>query len=112
MTVFQTKVVHSETKPAWNVVSTMLGSKFKLARVPYLPCDDESVAAQLKEEAFEYLKRVLAGREKIIILHSEDYEAEGKMMEALVKGQRLQGQVIRSDSADFVLDVIVGDVAA
>lgn len=74
--------------------------------------DDRRALRAFVSETFEHLKRVLAGREKIIVLHSEDYEAEGKMMEALVKGQRLQSKVIRSDNADFVLDVIVGAVAS
>ena len=74
--------------------------------------DDRRALRACVSKTFERVSRVLAGREKIIILHSEDYEAEGKMMEALVKGQRLQGKVIRSDSADFVLDVIVGAVAS
>ena len=74
--------------------------------------DDRRALRAFVSETFERISSVLAGREKIIILHSEDYESEGKMMEALIKGQRLQVKVIRSDSADFVLDVIVGDVAA
>jgi hypothetical protein len=32
----KTKVVHSKTKPAYNVVGTSLGSKYKIARIPYL----------------------------------------------------------------------------
>lgn len=32
----KTKVVHSKTKPAYNVIGTTLGSKFKIARIPYL----------------------------------------------------------------------------
>ena len=32
----KTKVVHSETKSAYNVVGTSLGKKYKIARVPYL----------------------------------------------------------------------------
>jgi len=31
-----TKVVHSLSKPAWNVVGTKCGSKRKIARVPYV----------------------------------------------------------------------------
>lgn len=34
--ITMTKVIHSETKPAWNVVNRKLGAKYKLARVPYL----------------------------------------------------------------------------
>lgn len=32
----KTKVVHSESKSAYNVVGTSLGGKYKIARVPYL----------------------------------------------------------------------------
>jgi len=32
----RTKVVHSQSKSAWNVISTMAGMKNKIARVPYL----------------------------------------------------------------------------
>lgn len=31
----KTKVVHSKSKPAFNVVSTKLGTKYKIARIPY-----------------------------------------------------------------------------
>ena len=40
----KTKVVHSQTKPAYNVVGTSLGNKYKIARIPY------SVNADLSEE--------------------------------------------------------------
>jgi hypothetical protein len=29
------RVVHSETKNAWNIVGTILGGKYKWARIPY-----------------------------------------------------------------------------
>lgn len=32
----KTKVVHSQTKAAWNIVCTTLGGKYKIARFPYL----------------------------------------------------------------------------
>jgi hypothetical protein len=35
-----TKVVHSQTKTAWNVIGE-LGCKHKVARVPYLVFDDD-----------------------------------------------------------------------
>ena len=73
--------------------------------------DDRRALRAFVSGTFDRISRVLAGREKIIILHSEDYEAEGKMMEVLAKGQRPQSPVIRSESADFVLGVISGNVA-
>ena len=39
----ETKVAHSESKPAWNVVGTKLGGKHKIARVPYVPSLDEEI---------------------------------------------------------------------
>jgi len=51
----KTKVVHSESKPAWNVVGTSLGCKRKIARVPYIPSyDDDESAFLRKQEAFEH----------------------------------------------------------
>lgn len=50
----KTKVVHSQTKPAWNVVGTILGGKYKVARVPYVCCDDENVTNRNRAEAFEH----------------------------------------------------------
>lgn len=48
-----TKVVHSESKPAYNIVGTRLGDKFKIARVPYLVTDDALLNAKEKKEAFD-----------------------------------------------------------
>ena len=42
----KTKVVHSMSKQAWNVIGTELESKFKIAQVPYVDVSTES-----KEEA-------------------------------------------------------------
>jgi len=39
----ETKVVHSESKPAWNVVGTNIGKKYKIARVPYFTGSTEEV---------------------------------------------------------------------
>jgi len=32
----KTKVVHSKSKSAYNIVGTSLGNKYKIARIPYL----------------------------------------------------------------------------
>jgi len=45
----KSKVVHSQSKAAWNVVSTTLGLKFKIARVPYFHESE-------KDEALRYAK--------------------------------------------------------
>lgn len=50
----QTKVVHSKSKLAWNVVGVKLGGKHKIARVPYEPCEDEIILERWKQEAYEH----------------------------------------------------------
>ena len=37
----KTEVVHSRTKPAWNVIGKQLGGKYKIARVPYQVSEKE-----------------------------------------------------------------------
>ena len=36
MKPIKTRVVHSQSKSAWNVIGTTLGAKHKIARVPYV----------------------------------------------------------------------------
>lgn len=36
----KTKVVHSQSKTAWNIVGEELGKKYKIARVPYIKIED------------------------------------------------------------------------
>lgn len=48
-----TKVVHSQSKAAWNVIGTTLGGKYKIARFPYNVPYDEALAAKERKEAFE-----------------------------------------------------------
>ena len=50
----KTKVVHSKSKPAFNVVNESLGGKYKIARVPYVLSDDDNVTAQQRKEALAY----------------------------------------------------------
>ena len=47
----KTKVVHSQSKAAWNVVGDTLGAKYKIARVPYEVTDEEKVTEREKIEA-------------------------------------------------------------
>jgi hypothetical protein len=49
-----TEVRHSESKDAWNVVGTEWGRKFKIARVPYVVCEDEALTTMHKHEALEH----------------------------------------------------------
>lgn len=51
----QTKVKHSESKTAWNIVGTILGGKYKIARVPYLAVEGDDILTTLnKAEALEH----------------------------------------------------------
>lgn len=47
----KTKVVHSQSKDAWNVVGTKIPSKFKIARIPYLKTGIETIDTKEKTEA-------------------------------------------------------------
>ena len=49
----KTKVVHSQSKNAWNVVNTELGGKYKIARIPYSQTDDDVLNTIWKYEALE-----------------------------------------------------------
>ena len=51
----KTKVQHSLSKTAWNIVDTQLGSKYKIARVPYFVLDNnEILTTKNKNEALEH----------------------------------------------------------
>ena len=50
----KTKVKHSESKDAWNIIGDSLGDKYKIARVPYQKFDDEALATQHKAKALEH----------------------------------------------------------
>lgn len=51
----KTKVKHSESKSAWNIIGDNMGEKYKIARVPYLIVDDDEIlSTQNKEEALEH----------------------------------------------------------
>lgn len=50
----KTKVVHSETKSAWNVIGTTLGFKYKIARVPYTGVGDKETVLRESAEALEH----------------------------------------------------------
>lgn len=49
-----TRVVHSKTQSAWNVIGATLGAKLKIARCPYVICGDDFVDSKNREEAFEH----------------------------------------------------------
>lgn len=55
MKAIKTKVVHSISKLAWNVVGTYLGGKHKIARCPYIIVDgSEITSTRNKHEAMEH----------------------------------------------------------
>lgn len=50
----KTKVVHSQSKNAWNVVGTQVGKKHKIARVPYIIIKDDIIDTKEKAKALEH----------------------------------------------------------
>jgi len=50
----KTKVVHSQSKSAWNIVGESLGAKYKIARVPYLVFEHQELSDRNRKEAFEH----------------------------------------------------------
>ena len=41
---YDVKIKHSESKKAWNIIGTMPGSKYKIARIPYSVLEDNDNA--------------------------------------------------------------------
>ena len=57
MNKLKTKVVHSKSKTAWNVVGEELGRKYKIARIPYYEAIGEGydiLNTRNKNEALEH----------------------------------------------------------
>lgn len=55
MKPIKTRVVHSESKQAWNIIGTIPGGQYKIARVPYLLIGDNEILDTLaKNKALEY----------------------------------------------------------
>jgi len=55
MKKIRTEVKHSKSKDAWNVIGTTLGSKYKIARIPYTVVpDSEILNTRNKHEALEH----------------------------------------------------------
>ena len=50
----KTRVVHSQTKSAWNVIGETPGCKFKIARLPYYTCTNESISERNRIEALAH----------------------------------------------------------
>lgn len=65
----KTKVVHSQSKIAWNVVGTSLSGKFKIARIPYLLTDSEILNTKEKNEALihaQFISKCFNNSQKIL----------------------------------------------
>lgn len=65
----KTKVVHSESNTAWNVINTKIPGKFKIARIPYLVCDNSIIDTKEKSEALniaEFISYCFNNSEKIL----------------------------------------------
>ena len=56
----KTKVVHSLSKDAWNVIGTQLGRKYKIARIPYFICGNTAIDDQEKNEALFHAEFISA----------------------------------------------------
>jgi hypothetical protein len=50
----KTRVVHSESKDAWNIIGENIGNKHKIARVPYLIIKNEVHDTLAKNEALNH----------------------------------------------------------
>lgn len=50
----KTRIVHSQSKSAWNVIGDVLGGKYKIARVPYLVSNDEIFNERNRLEALQH----------------------------------------------------------
>lgn len=50
----KTRVVHSQTKSAWNVIGVKVGGKYKIARVPYITLDDQELTGRNRAEAYKH----------------------------------------------------------
>lgn len=67
----KTKVVHSQSQKAWNVIGCNLGDKYKIARIPYYFTNNEIINTREKAEALlhaEFISRCFNNSSKIINL--------------------------------------------
>ena len=55
MVNIETKVVHSASKNAWNIIGTRWGGKYKIARIPYIYLEQNApFYERKKQEALEH----------------------------------------------------------
>jgi hypothetical protein len=51
----EVEIKHSESKTAWNIIGTIPGTKYKIARVPYLNIsNNETLNTKSKSEALKH----------------------------------------------------------
>jgi len=66
----KTKVVHSQSKTAWNIIGEQLGGKYKIARIPYLVVDgSEILTTKNKYEALlhaQFINQCFNNSDKIV----------------------------------------------
>ena len=49
-----TRVVHSQSKSAWNIIGCNTGFKYKIARIPYYVTENEQTTEINRLEAYEH----------------------------------------------------------
>lgn len=55
----KTQIKHSQSKNAWNVISTELGKKYKIARLPYLVIEGDEITTEIqRSEALRQAKYI------------------------------------------------------
>jgi len=48
----RTRVVHSQSKSAWNIIGMEVGKRYKIARIPYLITEDTLLNIKDQQEAY------------------------------------------------------------
>ena len=78
----KTKIVHSQTKAAWNIVGTTPGGKFKIARIPYNTKCPSNIEEIERTEALEHASFISEcfnkSLEIIKFLHPDDQKNDQK----------------------------------
>jgi len=82
------KVKHSESKNAFNVIGTLLGGRYKIARCPYL-------AAYTSEKLNEQEKQEQEANAKLIAAAPEMFDELVKIMETYDKGTETYIRVMK-----------------
>lgn len=72
------KYLHSESKDAWNVIGAQLGSRYKIARCPYLQNIDFSIEYNEQEKTEQKANALLISKapEMLELLNKVKFYAE------------------------------------